>query len=900
MAKRAFVVGSETEGLSGANGDAERIAAALKDWYGFEVELCLGAGATRAGILAGYEWLIGASGGDDAALFYYSGHGAFAEGPWPEGRGVKQAQCIVPVDYYETTDKAFHGILAQELSLLLARLTAKTENAAVVLDCCHASGMSRDPTAKPKALQRPIKTSFATLDAHAQKVLAEHGSKLAGLALGGNPHAVRVTATGLRNYAWEYTNDAGRRAGALTDALLLALDEAKGQLVTWEALGDRVREQVLARFPSQRPEIEGPARRLLFERTEGDATGSLALGYDAEGLHVLRGGRVHGVHEGDEYGLAAAGSSVFDPGRSLGTARVVEVRAAEAVVELSLARQAELPPGARAFPLRSGATQRSVRLEAPTPERAAIAQALAADPLLRVVDGEGDNALPPLAQVRVVHGMVELLEISGKPAIAPAPYDERSIRDLKVNLHRMAAVQRVRELKGEPSAGLPAGSVKVSWGRVEGGKPVELEEAGALLEVDQAIYVKVCNVHPEKKNVYVSIVDLGVAKKITLLTRDYPSGRELKFGEECVFGEGADRKLKGAKLSWPAGVPKDEPRPETIVVMTTEKPQNLRPVEQESLSATTRGGGGGSALAQLVSRAQGGGTRDLSRPQEAEGFLVHPIEFQLSPWPLGLPTSEGFLVDDRPPPTAIAFAVAEGAAAAKGTRAGLALAGAPRGFAVAGPSVGGARGFGPLVRAPRRLALRLNELVVHDVRTLFGAADVRVDALVITRQPQANAPAQAAGAAPGPGQPFMAYTRQFPDVRDGERLPFDDVLVYEGEVRDFVDLRVWVSRDRDEVKSLSEMLQEELNSDEFREAAATILGLTAVAPQAGAIVASVGASATVGKIAWRLLSQALPKSIGVYQTSLLAIEGFKLGRHPSQGRYQAKGFSFGYEVLAAG
>ncbi|HEU4532603.1 MAG TPA: hypothetical protein VFS00_00750, partial [Polyangiaceae bacterium] len=570
------------------------------------------------------------------------------------------------------------------------------------------------------------------------------------------------------------------------------------------------------------------------------------------------------------------------------------------VVELSLVKQAELPPGVRAFPLRSAAPRRSVRLEASAPERAAIAQALATDPLLRVVDGEGDNALPPLARVRVAEGTVELLEISGKPAIAPAPYDERSIRELKANLHRMAAVQRLRELKSEPSAGLPADSVEVSWGRVEGDKPVALEEAGALLEVEQDIYVKVRNAHPERRNVYISIIDLGVAKKVTLLTRGCPTGHELRFGEELVFGEGADRKLKGAKLSWPPGLPKDEPRPETILIITTEKPQNLRPVEQESLSATLRGGGGGSALAQLVSRAQGGGTRDLSGPQEAEGFLVHPIEFQLSPWPLGLPTSEGFLVDDRPPPTAIAFAAAEGAAVARGPGGVLALAGTPRGAEVAGPSGKNARGFGPLVRAPGRLALRLNELIVHDVRTLFGAADVRVDALIITRQSQASAPVSAAGAAPGPGQPFMAYTRQFPGIRDGERLPFDDVLIYEGEVRDFVDLRMWVSRDRDEAKSLSEMLQEELNSGEFREAAATILGLTAVAPQAGAIVASVGASATVGKIARRLLSQALPKSIGVYQTSLLAIEGFKLGRHPSQGRYQAKGFSFGYEVLAAG
>ena len=50
----------------------------------------------------------------------------------------------------------------------------------------------------------------------------------------------------------------------------------------------------------------------------------------------------------------------------------------------------------------------------------------------------------------------------------------------------------------------------------------------------------------------------------------------------------------------------------------------------------------------------------------------------------------------------------------------------------------------------------------------------------------------------------------------------------------------------------------------------------------------------------RVISAALPKTIGLYQTSLLAGEGagFGLGRHPTQGRFRAKGFSFGYEVIA--
>jgi hypothetical protein len=65
-------------------------------------------------------------------------------------------------------------------------------------------------------------------------------------------------------------------------------------------------------------------------------------------------------------------------------------------------------------------------------------------------------------------------------------------------------------------------------------------------------------------------------------------------------------------------------------------------------------------------------------------------------------------------------------------------------------------------------------------------------------------------------------------------------------------------------------------------------------------VAAIGATATLTAIAWKVLSAALPKTIGVYQTSLLAGEGagFGQGNHPARGMLRAQGFSFGYQVIA--
>src|SRR5262249_14168498 len=107
MAQRALVLGSQIEGLRGVNNDSQRMAAML-DARGFAIDLRLGAAASRAGILAGYDQLIAASEPDDAAVVYYCGHGYHACVP-KEGRSW---QCIAPTDLREGTVSDWRGITA--------------------------------------------------------------------------------------------------------------------------------------------------------------------------------------------------------------------------------------------------------------------------------------------------------------------------------------------------------------------------------------------------------------------------------------------------------------------------------------------------------------------------------------------------------------------------------------------------------------------------------------------------------------------------------------------------------------------------------------------------------------------------------------------------------------------
>ena len=80
MAKRALLIGSQTGALRGVGTDLRRMTQVLAR-EAFSIDERSGSSATRDGILDGYRALIRASGGADAILVYYSGHGGIAASP---------------------------------------------------------------------------------------------------------------------------------------------------------------------------------------------------------------------------------------------------------------------------------------------------------------------------------------------------------------------------------------------------------------------------------------------------------------------------------------------------------------------------------------------------------------------------------------------------------------------------------------------------------------------------------------------------------------------------------------------------------------------------------------------------------------------------------------------------
>jgi hypothetical protein len=189
------------------------------------------------------------------------------------------------------------------------------------------------------------------------------------------------------------------------------------------------------------------------------------------------------------------------------------------------------------------------------------------------------------------------------------------------------------------------------------------------------------------------------------------------------------------------------------------------------------------------------------------------------------------------------------------------------------------------------LALLLHNVVVHDVRRWFGKTDVRLDALIVHGYGHSEEPASF----------YAPQTFRFPRIGDETELQIGEggLLLFHGKPLHFLDISVTLSRDRKDSDSLSELLRNELNSNDMQQALGVLTGLAVAAPQVAVVTAAIGAAAVIGDFAYRLVRDVAGSTIGLYRNTWLQHrDGFGVGRHPQRdGRYTIDDFSFWYEVV---
>ena len=835
MTRKALLIGAQTNGLTGVLNDVEAMAQALVP-RGFAVARLVTPNATRAGILDAYGKLIADAGPDDAFVVYYSGHGGRLLAP--DGRDL---QFIVPDDYPDSDDDDFRGITDVELSVLLARLADHAPNVTVVLDCCHAAHMSRQPDRRVKALLRPAPgrwlPTYESVDRHVQALVAD-GLPIDRRHPVGHPCAVRVVACAPSESAWESANRDGVQTGLFTDALSRALRESEGLRVNWSTLLDTVRRQVQTFASTQRPEVEGPFGRQPFETTELDALGALPVTVEGPDRINLLGAALLGVEVGDEFAITPSGAAGPHDGPVIGTATVARLLPTVALARLRLANAGQVVPAdARAHRTRAAAPAMPVRLPNDDPAGAWLRDAVALRPMLRAADPQTHASVEVVADER---GRLVIRDEAG-PLHPPYPATVAGINSITANLQRIAQATALRRLTGDPNRPLPHG-VEIEWGRVRDGREEPLPLSGGLLfaYADERIYFRLSN--GGDRPMFVSLVDIGIASRIAVLNHSDPGGIRLDPGGSYTYGWNEDlQRLTGVAMTWPEGLGTDVARPETVIALISDGPVDVSVLAQHGVRDGDDRPGARFGLAGLLAQIATGGYREVGdAPTTQVRYAVAPIDFTVSPTPPPAAERATFLVDDRPEQPV--------------------------------------RLLSPRGATPARVAVRIAELVVHRNRAL-GSADIRVDAVVLT-------------GGSGDRPVYRAETMRFSNVRDRERLPLDDVLIYHGPAVDFLDIAVWVSRDTTGSLALSALLEEKFTSPAVQAAGAQVAGLALAAPHAAVAVAVLGAGAVLVNTAYELLTGVVGPSIGLYRTSLLAQEQFGIGRHERH----PQDFSFTFSV----
>jgi hypothetical protein len=611
MTRRALLIGSQTFGLTGANPDVALMAETL-DGRGFDCDVHIDDAATRHGILDGYERLIEETpeGSDDPVVIYYSGHGgrtALADWEERQRRGQRShLRYLVPFDMEASTDTDFRGLLAEELSALQRRLTAKTANVTTILDCCHSGTMSRDPSVRPKAVSREFSIESALPLLQAIDTAAGPATSLDD----SNPLAVRLVACDPLQSAYERESSLGGSHGALTEALVVMLRELGDRQLTWRVVADRLRRSITTTLPMQRPEVEGPTDRLLFSLATRSAPGALPATV-RDGVARIDSARLFGVSVGDTYSLVAEDDA------ALGTAAVTAVENDSAV--LSIARPdgaPSLPETALAVPTRTTRTRPvSVEIESPTVHEL-VRERIAGSTLLRVAaDGES-----PLARVVERDGLI-VLDAEGF-AVQQSPFDaDAAGAQRAVALaERIAKAERIRALASSADGGGLAGQIGVELASHDGAGRHQRGRSGERLHVGERISVTVTN--GSGGDVYVGLLDVDTAYNVKVVNADEPAGWRLGRGEtKVVGGEG------GVPLVWDDGVPDDSERPETLVVLASTKPVDFRLLETPK---GTRGAAAQSELDSLLEEARTG-QRGWAPSSADAGYRVEAVDFYLVP-----------------------------------------------------------------------------------------------------------------------------------------------------------------------------------------------------------------------------------------------------------------------------
>lgn len=576
MTRRALLIGSETYGLRGCEADVALMRDVLSG-RGFDaIDVRVGSDATRAGVVDGLDELVGSIGqADDAVVLYYSGHGGRVTRPDFEERQAARAsvwfQFVVPVDMEESDTGDFRGLLSEEITWHQRRLTdafqsiGAVPNVTTILDCCHSGYMARAIETRRKSVDLSEKMfRMRGIRDHAISLAAD--MEIKGLVT--NPHAVRLVACQPEESAYELPSERGGHHGAMTDALASVVQELGDTPVSWATVAELVRRRVRSLVPEQRPDLEGPADRLLFsDRTMPSNALSIST---VDGDIRIESAAILGVAVDDEFALVSV-----DDETALASAVVGRMDAGDAVLVVTPASAAQqVSTGALAVPTRIHRPPALVHLDVPAGTAVDLRQRLAASVRL----AETPRAAGALIRITAESNELVVNDHTGaRWRVDPYADTDEGIARLVEDIEAIAIGHRLLDLSSGSGPSALAPGVTLDFGVIVDGVREARPVHGERLPIGTSLSLSMANTSTEP--VFVWVFDVGVSGRSALLTNAAPSGTMIG----PVGAEDATTDLwgdDGEQLVWPIDVPTTsttgEPgRRETFVVLMADRRGDL-------------------------------------------------------------------------------------------------------------------------------------------------------------------------------------------------------------------------------------------------------------------------------------------------------------------------------------
>lgn len=328
---------------------------------------------TYENIMAALERVTSDAAEDDIVYIHYSGHGSRASTIVPSAKpgGVGRSgidETLVPTDF----NKGGRYLRDVELAYMLQKMVNKHLHVTVVLDSCHSGGMGRNHTDEPnestiRTLQGlgPDGVDHFRLRTDVSEIPEADLEEVAKISPWSRPRNsesqllprgwVMVAACQPSEKAWERLLTIGQSGpkyyGQLTYGWVDSLLRAPGP-IAYQALFRRTQETM--NLLQQIPVIMGNVQRQMFLKTTTHVTHTIPVSHSESRRLLVRGGRAHGVCEGDIFGIYPWDKDHIDISSShpLATAEVKVVRPTEADAYLQLEAGKSVPQGSHAVLIR--------------------------------------------------------------------------------------------------------------------------------------------------------------------------------------------------------------------------------------------------------------------------------------------------------------------------------------------------------------------------------------------------------------------------------------------------------------------------------------------------------------------------------------------------------------------